>query len=113
MRPKTERRSREAGLKAGDTNQSHQEDTAVPCPYWITRTLYVVDVGVPAAMAQRRTVTVPLEETKPIQEKPAPGSAAGETLTDMLVVAPVTLTVPEVQEPAVSAEPPRLELVAV
>lgn len=67
----------------------------------------------PAAIAHRRTVTVPLEETNPIQENPAPGSAAGETLTAMLLAAPLTLTVALVQEPALRALPPRLPVVPV
>lgn len=46
--------------------------------YWITRTLYVVEVGVPAATQVNRTVTVFAEETNAPTVNPAPGSATGE-----------------------------------
>lgn len=64
-------------------------------------------------MAHTLTVTVLDAETKANQAIPLPGFATGETVATMAVVAPVMVTVPVAQLPAVRAEPPIAAVVPV
>jgi len=90
-----------------------QKNFSTRINYWLTRTLYAVDVGVADTpeILQTRTVTVVVEETHAFQVKPVPGSTVGLTATAMEGDKPVMLAFPDMHAPAATELPPMLEVV--